>query len=78
VWNRSEALPLFNGKPVVATKPQLIVSASRLEEGHTLSCWDALIVQAANRVGAERLVPEDLQNGRRLGVLAIENPFHRA
>jgi predicted nucleic acid-binding protein len=59
----------------IATEPQLIVAASRLEEEHTLSCWDALIVQAAIRVGAERLVSEDLQDGRRFGVLRIENPF---
>lgn len=61
----------------VATEPQLIVSASRLEEEHTLSFWDALIVQAAIQAGAERLVSEDLQNGRRFGVLTTENPFHR-
>jgi predicted nucleic acid-binding protein len=59
----------------VATEPQFIVSASRLEEEHTLSFWDALIVQAAIQAGADRLVSEDLQNGRRLGTLTIENPF---
>ena len=42
-----------------------------------LSFWDALIVQAAIQVGAERLISEDLQNGRRFGVLTIENPFPR-
>ncbi|MGD0604184.1 MAG: hypothetical protein ABSA53_11360, partial [Streptosporangiaceae bacterium] len=59
----------------VATQPQLIVSASRLEEEHTLSFWDALIVQAAIWAGAERLMSEDLQDGRRFGMLTIENPF---
>ena len=48
-----------------ATEPQLIVAASRLEEEHTLSFWDALIVQAAIQAGATRLVSEDLQGGRR-------------
>lgn len=62
----------------VATEPQLIVAASRLEEEHTLSFWDALIVEAAIRAGAERLVSEDLQDGRRFGALTIENPFHVA
>lgn len=61
----------------VATEPQLIVSASRLEEAHTLSFWDALIVQAAIQAGAERLVSEDLQNGRQFGALTIENPFDK-
>jgi predicted nucleic acid-binding protein len=61
----------------VATEPQLIVAASRLEEEHTLSFWDALIVQAAIHAGADRLVSEDLQDGRRFGTLTIENPFSR-
>ena len=62
----------------VATEPQLIVSASRLEEDHTLSFRDALIVQAAIQAGADRLVSEDLQNGRRFGALTVENPFRSA
>ena len=59
----------------IATEPQLIVAASRLEEEHTLSFWDALIVQAAIQAGADRLVSEDLQHGRRFGSLTIENPL---
>lgn len=59
------------------TEPQLIVAASRLEEEHTLSFWDALIAAAAIRSGAERLVSEDLQHGRRFSALTIENPFRR-
>jgi predicted nucleic acid-binding protein len=59
----------------VATEPQLIVAASRLEEEHTLSFRDSLIVQAAIHAGADRLVSEDLQDGRRFGALMIENPF---
>jgi predicted nucleic acid-binding protein len=59
----------------VTTEPQLIVAASRLEEDHTLSFGDALIVEAAIRAGAERLISEDLQDGRQFGALTIENPF---
>ena len=59
------------------TEPQLIVAASRLEEEHTLSFWDSQIVQAAIQAGADRLVSEDLQHGRRFGTLTIENPFPR-
>lgn len=62
---------------VVTTEPTLIIAASRLEEDHALSFWDALIVQAAIQAGADRLVSEDLQNGRRFGALTIENPFRR-
>jgi predicted nucleic acid-binding protein len=51
------------------------VAASRLEERHRLSFWDALIVEAALRSGALRLVTEDLQTGRRIGGMTIVNPF---
>ena len=53
----------------------LILAASQLEERHTLSFWDALIVEAARRAGATRLVTEDLQAGRRLAGVLIDNPF---
>jgi predicted nucleic acid-binding protein len=53
----------------------LILAASQLEERHTLSFWDALIVEAARRAGAKRLVTENLQSGRRLAGVLIHNPF---
>jgi predicted nucleic acid-binding protein len=56
----------------------LIISASQLEERHTLSFWDALIVEAARRAGATRLVTEDLQTGRRIAGVLIDNPFTSA
>ncbi|MBI4261393.1 MAG: PIN domain-containing protein [Actinobacteria bacterium] len=61
--------------PVVQVDVALILAASELEERHGLSFWDALIVQAAHRAGASRLVTEDLQPGRRLAGVVIENPF---
>ena len=53
----------------------LIIAASQLEERQTLSFWDALIVEAAQRVGATRLITEDLQSGRRIAGMLIDNPF---
>ena len=44
----------------------LILAASELEERHTLSSWDALILEAARRAGATRLLTEDLQPGCRM------------
>jgi predicted nucleic acid-binding protein len=61
--------------PVVQVDPPLIIAASALEEQHSLSFWDALIIEAARRAGAERLISEDLQHGRRIAGLVIENPF---
>lgn len=59
----------------VTTDVSLIVAASRLEEEHTLAFWDALIVEAALRSGAVKLLSADLQHGRRFGDLVIENPY---
>ncbi len=53
----------------------LILAASSLEERHTLSFWDALIVEAARRASATRLISEDLQTGRQLAGVLIDNPF---
>ncbi len=61
--------------PVVEIDGPLIVAASRLEEAHTLSFWDALIAESALRGGASRLVSEDLQSGRSLAGLSVVNPF---
>lgn len=58
-----------------ATDPQLIVSASKLEEDHPLSWWDALIVEAALRTGATTLLSEDMHDGQRFGTVVIRNPF---
>lgn len=60
---------------VVHVDPALIVAASALEEQHSLSFWDALIVEAARRSGAGRLLSEDLRHGRRIAGLVVENPF---
>lgn len=60
---------------VVQVDTPMIVASSRLEERHRMSFWDALIVEAARRVGASRLLSEDLQSGRRVGGVTIENPF---
>lgn len=61
--------------PLVQVDAPLIVAASALEEQHSLSFWDALIVEAARRGGANRLVSEDLQHGRRIAGMVITNPF---
>lgn len=60
---------------VVHIDVPMLLAASQLEQRHRVSFWDALIVEAARRAGASRLVSEDFQAGRRLAGLVIENPF---
>lgn len=59
----------------VETTPQLIVSASILHERHSISFWGAMIVEAAVLAGAEVLLTEDLQHGRKFGELTVHDPF---
>jgi predicted nucleic acid-binding protein len=70
-----ELVVLYATWPVVQVDVPLILAASELEEGHTLSFWDALVIEAARRAGATRLVTEDFQPGRRIAGVTIENPF---
>ncbi|MEQ4204448.1 PIN domain-containing protein [Actinopolymorpha sp. B17G11] len=65
----------YSGWPVVSPDAALILAASELHERHSVSFWDALIVEAARRAGASRLLTEDLQHGRTFGALTVENPF---
>lgn len=53
----------------------MIVNASELEEKHQLTFWDALIIEAARRSGADRLISEDIQSATMIEGIAIENPF---
>ena len=52
-----------------------VLQASILEERHRLSFWDALILVAAKKAGAETLLSEDLSHGQRIDEVTVENPF---
>ena len=54
---------------------RMVVGAARRSRELTLSFWDALIVEAALRGGADRILTEDLQHGQRIEELTVENPF---
>ncbi|MSP62913.1 MAG: PIN domain-containing protein [Myxococcales bacterium] len=60
---------------VVSPTVEHLVRASELKERHKLSFWDAMIIVAAGQAGATKLLSEDLQDGRRIHGVTIENPF---
>jgi len=62
---------------LVETDHRLVMDAIDLVRGVRLSFWDAMIVAAAQRSGAGRLLTEDLNNGQRIGSITVENPFVR-
>jgi predicted nucleic acid-binding protein len=55
--------------------PPEIEAASEIEEQHQLSFWDALIVAAARKGGASRILTEDMSPDRSISGVRIENPF---
>ena len=70
-----QVVQLYAQWPVVVIEPALILTASTIHERHQVSFWDALVLQAAKVAGADRLLTEDLQHGRVIEGVRIENPF---
>ncbi len=66
---------LWSGYDPVPQTPELVVRGLTLHQSHSLSMWDALIVQAAIDARCDMLLSEDLQDGRRFGDLEVSNPF---
>lgn len=55
--------------------PETTFLASEIEEKNGLSFWDALIVAAAIRLQAKKIITEDLNHGQIIEGIMIENPF---
>jgi predicted nucleic acid-binding protein len=53
----------------------MVIGAARRTGELAISFWDALIVEAALRSGADRLFSEDLQHGLVIEGMRVENPF---
>ncbi len=70
----------FPEKQKIATNILRRGIAEALEAVTTLSMsfWDSLIIEAALKSGSQRLWSEDLQHGRTLEGMRIENPFLQA
>jgi predicted nucleic acid-binding protein len=63
--------------PLARVDAYLILAAIRRSQEFMCSFWDALIVESALSMGADRLLSEDLQHGQQIEDLRIENPFLR-
>jgi predicted nucleic acid-binding protein len=59
----------------VDTTPADISAAFRIEDEAGIGFWDALILAAARKAGADRLLTEDLNSGQVIAGVRIENPF---
>ena len=70
-----ERLNFYRRFELVPASAELISGALDLHLLHSLSFYDALIVQAALVSGCQRVLSEDMQHGASFGGVRIENPF---
>jgi predicted nucleic acid-binding protein len=70
-----EVVATYTAWPVQRIDAEDVLAASELEDEHALSFWDALILVAASRSGATRVLTEDLQPGQEIRGVRIETPF---
>jgi len=77
-WNEIEAaLDVIENLlgPARSLTVAVHAGAVKLAREHALSFYDALIVCAAADAGCGVLLSEDMQHGRKLGAVTIQNPF---
>jgi predicted nucleic acid-binding protein len=70
-----EVVVIYATWPVIVTDVPALLDASRLQERHRLAWWDALVIDAARRAGADLLYTEDLPSAPTIDGLKIVNPF---
>lgn len=63
--------------PISVTTPT-VEAAWILQDTHSLSFWDALIVAAAQEAECHTLLTEDLSHGETYGDVTVVNPFRQA
>ncbi len=59
----------------IETTPTEIAAAFRIEDESRLGFWDSLIVAAAAKAGAVRILSEDLNPQQMIAGVRVENPF---
>jgi predicted nucleic acid-binding protein len=59
----------------VETTPTEIAAAFRIEDESRLGFWDSLIMAAAAKAGALRILSEDLNPQQKIAGVRVENPF---
>ena len=71
----TEIVEDFLSWDVIANDGEAVLQAIKIQIKEKVSFWDALVVAAAQKGGAEILLTEDLSDGRSFGGLIVRNPF---
>jgi len=61
--------------PIAPVDALLVRVGAFLSERFRISYWDAAIIAAAERLGAQTLYTEDLNHGQTYGSVRVMNPF---
>jgi hypothetical protein len=61
----------------VDTTPVEISAAFRIEDESRIGFWAALMIAAARKAGADRILSEDLNAGQVIAGMRVENPFSK-
>jgi len=84
VLTRKQQMPAANAQTLIAaysawsvipSDATLVTAAIEKSMHHHLSIWDAMVIEAALRGGAQTLYTEDLTHGQRFDALTVANPF---
>ena len=70
-----ELVEYFSTFETLPEDARMVIGAARRTQALSISFWDALILEAALKGGADRLLTEDLQHGQIIEGLRVENPF---
>lgn len=65
----------FLPRAKVVVDATLVAQTAQLSQRHQISYWDAAIVAAAVRSGAQELITEDLNAGQVIEGVRLVNPF---
>ena len=68
-------ITVFRPLLAVHSSSKIFLDALRISAQHHIAWYDSVILAAALDAGCEILYSEDLEDGRRIGNLTIQNPF---
>lgn len=68
-------IEILSSMAVIVVDVEHIVEAIKLHRLYGFSFWDCLVLRCAKAAGCRRLLSEDLQQGRSIEGVTIENPF---
>jgi predicted nucleic acid-binding protein len=70
-----QKIEILSTMAVIVVDVEHIVEAIKLHRLYGFSFWDCLVLRCAKAAGCVRLLSEDLQHGRAVEGVTIENPF---